>query len=156
MDKIDFKIIKILSEHARITWADLSSALNLSRPAAAERVKKLEEKGVIKGYTAVLSPEMLGIGVTAFIFIVISDYKKKKDFLNLVNEINEIQECHHIAGQEDFLLKVRCKCIADLDKLICEKLKSQDIVAKTHTNIVLSTDKETSILPVEFIEETCK
>jgi Lrp/AsnC family leucine-responsive transcriptional regulator len=142
MDDIDLKIIKELTANGRITWSELAGNLSLSAPAIADRVKKLEEKGIIRGYTAIIDPEAVGLSIMAFIFVTINDYKKKEDFINLINGLDEVQECHHIAGNEDFLLKVRCRCISNLDKLICEKLKGLDIVARTMTNVVLSTDKE--------------
>jgi Lrp/AsnC family leucine-responsive transcriptional regulator len=149
MDDLDKKILNILAEHGRVTWSELANSLGLSSPAAAERVKKLEEKGIIKGYTTVMDADTLGIEITAFIFVTISDYKKKEEFIALIDELPEIQECHHIAGEEDFLLKVRCRSIKYLDSLICEKLKGQEMVARTKTNVVLSTDKDSRRLPLD-------
>lgn len=152
MDAIDSKIISLLSDQGRLTWADLASNLGLSRPAVAERVKKLEERGVIKGYTALIDAKSVGVDITAFVFIILKHYKQKHEFLCVIDELEEVQECHHVAGDEDFILKVRCKCISDLDRLICEKIKLIDMVDKTKTTIVLNTDKETIKLPLNGIE----
>lgn len=148
MDEIDVKLIRLLSENARQTWADLATELGLSRPAIAERVKKLEEKGIINGYTVKVNPKAFGIHLTAFIFVILNNYSKKEEFFEIVNDIHEVMEAHHIAGNDDFILKVRCKSIEDLDDLICNKFKQLDIVDKTRTNVVLSTDKDISMLPL--------
>ena len=117
--------------------------LGISSPATSERIKKLEEKGIIEGYSAIVNPESIGINITAFIFVILQSNDKKESFINLVSQLPEIQECHHIIGNDDYLLKVRCPNISDLEKLISEKLKGQNIILKTNTIIALSTLKET-------------
>lgn len=153
MDETDLKIIQLLSEQGRITWAELASLLDLSRPATAERVKKLEDKGIIKGYTINIDSVSIGIDVLAFIFVTVTSSKKHDDFLKLINTLEEVQECHHISGEEDFILKVRCCTIKDLDYLIRKKLKSNEAVHKTRTNIILCSEKETSKLPLSFVKK---
>ncbi|MBL8176232.1 MAG: Lrp/AsnC family transcriptional regulator [Bryobacterales bacterium] len=141
MDSIDQEAIRILSERGRATWAELGERLKLSPPAAAERVRKLEERGVIKGYTAVLDPETLGLSLAAFIAVTLSDHAQRQRFLEAIAEIPEIEECHHVAGDYDFLLKVRCAGTRDLDRLLTEQLKGIAGAGRTHTTIVLSTQK---------------
>lgn len=148
MDTNDLKIIQQLMEHARSTWAELGALIGLSGPAAADRVRKLEENGIIKGYSAVIEPEAIGCSLAAFIAIVLEQPEKRKQFLNLVNSLPEIQECHHMAGAEDFILKVRCANTRDLERLISDELKSIAGV-RTRTTIILSTVKETTILPIK-------
>ncbi|MBU2700191.1 Lrp/AsnC family leucine-responsive transcriptional regulator [Sporomusaceae bacterium BoRhaA] len=149
MDSNDFKVIKQLMEQARTTWAELGTLLGLSAPAAAERVRKLEELGVIKGYSALINPEEIGCGLAALISVTLERPEQKKEFLTRVNNLPEILECHHIAGAEDYILKVRCSGTRDLERLISEKIKSLSGI-KTRTTVILSTVKETPILPIKF------
>ena len=152
MDSVDSKVLPLLMKNARITWAELGQSLGLSAPAAAERVHKLEEHGVIKGYTALVDPEALGYALTAFVLVTLSDQRKRGAFHTGVKRLEQIVECHHIAGDGDFLLKVRCKGTRDLDRLLVEELKGRMGIAHTRTTIVLGTVKETPNVPVDLQE----
>jgi Lrp/AsnC family leucine-responsive transcriptional regulator len=153
VDSLDLKVIRQLMERARITWAELGALLGLSAPGAADRVHKLEEKGIIKGYCALIDPEAVGYGLAAFIAIFLEKPEHRKNFLEIVRQKPEIQECHHIAGEEDYLLKVRCRSTRDLERLVSEELKSIPGIVKTRTTIILSTVKETPVLPIGMGEE---
>lgn len=148
MDEIDFKLIARMMSQGRITWAELGSLLGLSAPAAADRTRKLEEKGVIKGYSALVDPGAVGCGLTAFISVTLDRPDHRPGFLKLVGEMAEIQECHHITGEEDYLLKVRCSGINALERIISSHLKEIPGIARTRTSIALSTVKETSAVPL--------
>jgi Lrp/AsnC family leucine-responsive transcriptional regulator len=150
IDCFDLKIIKQLMERARTTWSELGAILGLSAPGAADRVRKLEERGIIKGYCALIDPEAIGYGLAAFIAVFLEKPEHRKGFLEVVLHKSEIQECHHIAGDEDYILKVRCRGTRDLERLVSEELKSIPGVSKTRTTIILSTVKETPILPVKL------
>ncbi len=149
MDTNDLKVIKRLMEQARATWAELGTMLGLSAPAAADRVRKLEETGVIKGYSALIDPDAIGCGLAAFIAVTLERPEQKHDFLNMVNNLPEILECHHVAGAEDYALKIRCSGTRDLERLISEKIKSLP-GTKTRTTVILSTVKETPVLPLKI------
>jgi Lrp/AsnC family leucine-responsive transcriptional regulator len=149
LDANDLKIIRRLMEHARTSWAELGALLGLSGPAAAERVRKLEEQGIIKGYSAQINPEYAGCGLAAFISVTMEKPEYRTDFLTLVAESSEIMECHHVAGAEDYIIKVRCAETRDLERLISQEIKGIPGV-KTHTTIILSTVKETSVLPIKI------
>jgi Lrp/AsnC family leucine-responsive transcriptional regulator len=142
------KVLKQLMQQARTTWAELGMLLGLSAPAAADRVRKLEEAGVIKGYTALINPDQIGCGLAALISVTLERSEHKVQFLEMVNTLPEILECHHVAGAQDYSLKVRCSGTRDLERLISEEIKSLQGV-KTKTTIILSTVKETSILPIK-------
>lgn len=150
LDEIDFKVIASLMEQGRMTWSELGEILNLSAPAAADRVRRLEDRGVIKGYTAVVDPAAVRFEVLAFIYITLQHPDDRLHFLRQVRELPEVLECHHVAGEEDYLLKVRCARIKDLEHLVSEVIKGVAGVARTKTTIVLSTAKETSLLPLRF------
>lgn len=137
----------------RTTWSDLGQALGLSAPAAAERARKLEEQGVIKGYTALVNAEALGYSLTAFVFVTLADQRKRHSFHAGVKKLDQVVECHHVAGDDDFLLKVRCRGTRDLDRLLVEELKGRLGIARTRTTIVLDTAKDTTLIPVDLIRK---
>jgi Lrp/AsnC family leucine-responsive transcriptional regulator len=147
-NSIDTKALTHLMQDGRVSWADLGTALGLSAPAAAERVRKLEERGVIRGYAALPDPDAAGFPVLAFVYVTLASQAARAPFLKAVRAHPLIQECHHIAGDDDFLLKVRCRGMRDLDPLLSEDLKGRLGVARTRTTIVLGTVKETVVLPV--------
>ena len=147
MDTIDSKLMHYLMLQARSTWAELGTRLGMSAPAVAERVHKLEETKIIKGYSALIDPEAAGCHLAAFISVTMQSPEQRSAFLALVNNETEIQECHHAAGSQDYILKVRCQNTRALEHLISEKIKSLPGI-RTQTTIILSTVKETPILPL--------
>lgn len=147
LDAIDQKALGCLARNGRMSWAELGEMLGLSAPAAAERVRKLEESGVIAQFTAILDPEAAGFPVLAFVLVTLASQGNRKGFLEAVRRNARILECHHIAGEDDYLIKVRCRSLAELDRLLSDDLKSKMGVARTRTTIVLGTAKETSHLP---------
>lgn len=147
MDSNDLKVIVRLMEQARTTWAELGNLLGLSAPAAAERVRKLEELGIIKGYSAIVDPEAVGCGLAALISVTLERPENRTLFLQKVHKLPEVQECHHVAGDMDYIIKVRCSNTRHLESLISEKLKACEGV-KTRTTVILSTVKETPVLPL--------
>ncbi|MDZ7638833.1 MAG: Lrp/AsnC family transcriptional regulator [Bryobacterales bacterium] len=144
MDDVDSKALTLLCQNGRMSWADLAQHLNLSPPAVAERVRKLEERGIIREYTALLDSASFGFGLQAFVAITLGKAKHRKSFLRSVQKMPEILECHHIAGEADFLLKVLVRDTAHLDSLIAEGLREISGVQRTNTTVVLSTAKETT------------
>lgn len=151
MDAIDIAILRRLMERARTTWAELGSLLGLSAPTAADRVRKLEDAGVIRGYAALVDPDAAGCGLGAFVSVSLERADDRAAFLDLVRAQPEILECCHIAGAEDYVLKIRCADTRELERLISDRLKSVPGV-RTRTGVILSTVKETHILPVRVPE----
>ncbi len=152
MDNIDLKVIKRLMEQARTTWAELGTLLGLSAPAAADRVHKLEDAGIIKGYSALIDPDAIGCGLAALISVIIEDPNQRINLLQKVEELPEVLECHHVAGDVDYILKVRCSGTKDLERLVSKEIKSFPGI-KTRTMVILSTIKETPILPLSVVKE---
>lgn len=148
LDEIDFKVIEYLMQQGRITWSELASLLNLSAPATADRVRRLEERRVIQGYTALINPDAIGCDLIAFVAVTLGHPTQRTQFLHKVQSLPEIQECHHVTGEDDYWLKVRCRNTKDLERLIGEELKGALGFLKTRTTIVLSTVKETVELPL--------
>ncbi len=149
MDTIDKKALAHLMADGRESWADLGEHLGLSAPAAAERVRKLEDRGVIRQFAAIADPTLAGYPVLAFVFVTLSSQARRKAFLAAVGRNASILECHHVAGDDDYLLKVRCKTMGDLDVLLSDDLKGRMGVARTRTTVVLGSAKETTALPID-------
>jgi Lrp/AsnC family leucine-responsive transcriptional regulator len=148
MDALDRKALAHLMRHGRASWAELGQVLGLSAPAAADRVRKLEEKGIIRGYAALPNPETLGYSLVAYVFVTLGSHRKRSDFLRSIEKLQEVTECHHVAGEDDYLLKIRCRDTQDLDRLLARELKDKLAVARTRTTVVLATSKETVQIPV--------
>jgi Lrp/AsnC family transcriptional regulator, leucine-responsive regulatory protein len=149
LDALDKKAINVLMANGRATWAELGQAVGLSAPSAAERVRKLEEAKVITGYSALLDPAALGYPLTAFIFVTLANSRNRATFLRAITKMEQISECHHIAGDDDYLLKVRCRTTADLDHLLAKELKDKLGIARTRTTVVLATAKESVQIPID-------
>jgi Lrp/AsnC family leucine-responsive transcriptional regulator len=148
MDTVDHEILTALMEDGRMTWAELSERTGLSAPATAERVHRLEGRGVIRGYAALVNGQTVGAHLTALVAVTLSNPTGRKGFERLVRDTVEIQECHHTAGEDDYLLKVRCGGTADLEHLVSNVLKGVPGVARTRTTVVLSTVKESIVVPL--------
>ena len=149
IDEIDTKILEILQKEGRTKRNELADRVGLSLPAASERLKKLEEAGIIKGYYARLDHHMLGNDVTAFIIATIDSSKHFASFVEHANSTPEILECHAITGDGTHLVKIRTENTAGLEKLLA-KIQSWQGVAKTTTSVVLSTSKETTQIKFHF------
>ena len=152
MNNNDLKLIRQLMANARSTWAELGALIGLSSPATADRVRKLEDSGVITGYAALVNPEAIGCGLAALISLTIENPEYRPAIMKKIGELAEILECHHVAGNVDYVLKVRCTGTRGLERLISNELKVFPGV-KTKTTVILSTVKETPILPLSIGEE---
>ncbi|WP_409175126.1 Lrp/AsnC family transcriptional regulator [Brevibacillus fortis] len=142
MDRIDELILRLLRENARITSSDISKQVHLSVPAVSERIRKLEDTGLIKQFTVKLDREQLGLHLIAFVMVQIEKTEHIAGFRETVMRADCVLECHHIAGAYDYVLKVAVKGTADLERFISETLKQVEGVSKTNTMIVLSSMKE--------------
>lgn len=151
-DKTDLKILRILQENAKITNLQLSAEIGLSPAPTLERVKKLENAKLIRGYYAQLDPEALGIGISAIIQITltrqienaISNFKKE------INKIPEIMECYQVTGNADYVLIVMVKDIRDFETLISQKLSKMEEIGQMQTMVVLSKPKDSKVLPADY------
>ncbi|GAB4369586.1 MAG: Lrp/AsnC family transcriptional regulator [Elainellaceae cyanobacterium] len=148
LDEIDLKVIWHLMRQGRMTWSELANLLGLSSPATADRVRRLEERQVIKGYAALVEPDAIGCHLTAFLAVTLEHPRYRAEFLEKIQELPEIQECHHVTGDDDYLLKIRCHTTKELEHLISDQLKSLPGILRTRTTIALSTLKETPVLPI--------
>ena len=147
LDDVDVRLLELLQEHGRTSQHDLALAVGLSSPAVGERLRKLEERGVIRRFTAVLDPKTVGKDVTAFIAVGIAGSTYYPEFRRKVAGSPEVLECHSITGQGSHLLKIRTDSTSGLETLLAE-IQSWPGVQWTNTSIVLSTIKETAELRV--------
>ncbi|HET9986550.1 MAG TPA: Lrp/AsnC family transcriptional regulator [Longimicrobiales bacterium] len=147
LDETDLRLLELLQEHGRISQHDLAQAVGLSSPAVGERVRKLEERGVIQGYSAVLDPKKVGRDVTAFITVGIDGSKFYGAFIDAAKECPEVLECFAVTGQGSHLLKVRTENTTSLERLLAQ-IQMWPGVHWTLSSIVLSTAKETMRLPL--------
>ncbi|MBL8238517.1 MAG: Lrp/AsnC family transcriptional regulator [Bryobacterales bacterium] len=142
IDEQDRKILNALAADARASWAELAGEMGLSAPAVAERVKRLRQRGMIRGFHAVLEPAAMGLGLTAFVAVTLTHPRDRAAFLKVVRKHGEVKEAHHMAGEDDYLLKVHCRDTGHLEQFLTDVLKSVTGVQRTRTSIVLGTAKE--------------
>ncbi|GAA0700219.1 Lrp/AsnC family transcriptional regulator [Paraclostridium ghonii] len=134
MDATDFKVIELLQEDGRISMKDLGKIVGLTSPAVSERVKRLEESGVIQGYKAIVNPDKLGRVIKSFINISLPS-DNYQPFIEYAKGDNRIVECHHITGDDCLLLKVIVEDMHELEQVI-DKIKQ---VGRTKTSVIFST-----------------
>lgn len=143
MDSTDIRILKILQEEARISMKELGQRVNLTSPAVSERIKRMEENGVIEGYAAIVNPKKLNLNVEAIVHVSMKVSAHER-FKRLANEEPEIIECHHVTGDDCMTVKVVCEDTHKLESLI-DKIQN---VGDTRTAIILSSPlKRKAIMP---------
>ncbi|PZF80440.1 Lrp/AsnC family transcriptional regulator [Jiangella anatolica] len=140
MEDIDRKIVALLMRDGRMSYTDLGKSTGLSTSAVHQRVRRLEERGVIRGYSAVVDHEAVGLPLTAFISIKPIDPSEPDDSPERLSGIQEIEACYSVAGDENYILKVRVGRPADLEDLLARIRSSANV--STRTTIVLSTAYE--------------
>ena len=143
-DPIDYKLIDLLQQNARMTQLEMAAAVGLSQPAVAERMRKLEQEGIITGYSARVDGRKLGKDITAFIGVRIEHPKYNSGFGKKVLAIPDVLECHRITGPDSYLLKVVTEDTQSLDSLISDLLRHIPGVTRTLTTVVTSSIKEGS------------
>jgi Lrp/AsnC family transcriptional regulator, leucine-responsive regulatory protein len=143
LDKVDCELLNILQEKGRTKRNELAERVGLSLPAVSERMRKLEEDGIIQGYFAKVNYKRLGKDITAIVIVTIDSSKHFPNFLEHISKNDDIQECHAITGEGTHLLKVRTENTEGLEKLLA-RIQSWPGVIKTSTNLVLSSPKETT------------
>ena len=151
IDDIDRSIITVLQEDARTSNAEIARRVGMAPSAILERIRKLEERGVIKGYSVKLDPALLGHGLLAFILVRTEGGGWGKEIGEKLSEIPEIQEIHHIAGEDCFLIKARVRDTSALGTLVRDQLSIITSLRSTRTTIVLHTAKETTAIPLNTV-----
>ncbi len=152
IDVIDKEILDILQKNARESNAEIARQIGLAPSAVLERIRKLEERGVIQGYEARIDPAKVGLGLTVFVAVRTSEcYGGVEDVLAGIPEVLEV---HDVAGEDCCLIKIRTRDTDELGRLLREKIKPIPKLLGTRTTVVLQTFKETGTLPLDHLDET--
>ena len=155
LDEIDISILNHLQSNGRAQRNRIAELVGLSVPSVSERMKKLEERGLIVGYNAILSNKDFQFDIAAFIFVHVDGSEFYANFVEKTLSEPEIQECHSITGDGSHFIKVRTKNTRSFEQLL-SRIQSWQGVNKTRSNLVLSTFKETRALPIEQATEIIK
>lgn len=151
MDGLDEAILEILQIDGRISNVDLANRVNLSPPAVHARLKRLEERGYIRQYVALLDRELIGFDMLCFINVTLQLHQLEhvKNFKRMILEMPQVLECHHLTGEFDYLLKVVVSSRKDLEQFVVNQLTPIPGLARIHTSLVLTEIKSTTALPLD-------
>ena len=144
----DLRILELLQRDGRASYADIGAAAGMSAPSAHERVKRLESRGIVRGYAALVDPPAVGFGVLAFCRIRQAPGTPTTDLTADFASVPEVEDCHHVAGEADYLLKVRATDTHDLERVM-QRIQAIPHVYTSETEIVFSTAFERRPLPLE-------
>ena len=153
LDEIDLQILQLLQANARETQVEMAKAVGLAPSAVQERIRKLEARGVLKGYTTHIDPKALDLGLLAFVAVRSDEAGAENRIAQLLSEHPEVLEVHHVAGDDCYLIKVRARDAEHLGQMLRTGFGRIPGVRSTRTTIVLETVKETSRLPIPKREE---
>ena len=150
MDRIDFKILAELQADARLSIVELSRRVGLTKTPCAERLRRLEKSGVVRGYHADLDPDAIGAGHIVVVQVLLTSTTEQdlRRFNEAVRRIPEIESCHMIAGDFDYLLKVRTRDIGEYRRVMGEQISGLPCVKQTHTYVVMENVKDSALVPV--------
>jgi Lrp/AsnC family leucine-responsive transcriptional regulator len=149
IDEVDLRILHLLQENARVPQVEIARDVGLAPSAVLERIRKLEARGAIRGYTAIVDPHALDLGMLAFIAVRSADFRGEGRVAEALAAIPEVLEVHHVAGEDCFFLKIRARDAERLGRLLRTRLAAITAVTSTRTTIVLETTKETPRLPFQ-------
>ncbi len=150
LDRIDREILRLLRTDGRMSVAAIAKAVRLSGPAVHERIRKLEQQGVVQGYTAVLSPEVLDRPHVAFVLVTLkegNEFVADDPIVERICSEPDVLEFHRVAGEDCYLIKIRTATNKDLEQIL-RRIRSMRGVARTRTTIVLSTELERPTIAV--------
>ncbi len=149
IDATDREILTILQQNARVSNAEIARQIHMAPSAVLERIRKLESRGVIMGYEVRIDPEALGLNLLAYIFVRTRDIGGELSTGEMLAQIDEVQEVHHLAGEDCFLVKARVRDARSLGRLLRERFAASANLTSTRTTIVLETLHETTRLPLD-------
>lgn len=148
IDQTSLAILETLQSDARISNAEIGRRVGLAPSAVFERIKKLEERGAVRGYNANIDPAAVDLGLLAFVLVRSEERGGAPRTEAALVALPEVQEVHHVAGEDCFMLKVRARDTAALNDLLANRIGTLESVQSTKTTIVLRTAKETSTIPI--------
>lgn len=153
MDSIDRNILVALQHDGAAGLAELAKVAGLSVSATAERVKRLEERGTIRGWRADLDPAAVGCPLLAFVFVALRAGAAEQKFREALLPLEPVLECHAVSGGWNYLVKLRVADLAALETFVTVQIRRRAGVERTETVLALATAKETAMLPVAAPEE---
>lgn len=148
LDEIDLKILNHLQKEGRAQRNQLAEIVHLSVPSVSERMRKLEEKELIQGYRAILDSKLFKFDITAFVFVEVDGSDNYRKFIDRIKDEPEVLECHSITGDGSHVLKIRTENTDSFENLL-SRIQSWNGVTKSRSNVVLSSFKETTELPID-------
>lgn len=156
IDETDATILELLQENARISQADVARVVGLAPSAVLERIRKLEARGIVRGYAALLEPRAVDQSMLAFIAVRSAEAPGDERVARELAQCPEVLEVHHVAGEDCYLLKVRARDAEHVGQLLRHRFGRIPGVVSTRTTIVLETVKETPRLPLRAATETVR
>lgn len=150
LDEVDLQLLQLLQDDGRITNAELAKRVGLSPPSVLQRVRSLEQAGLINFYTAILNPEKLGLKVMAFAMVSLSLHQDMAidRFRRAIQDVAEVQECYHVSGEYDFLLKILVADMSAYESVIREKISRIRGIRQINSSFVFGVTKHTTAIPL--------
>lgn len=152
MDSIDLRLVEALRRNGRESYAELGRLVGLSGPGVQDRVRRLEERGIITGYTATVAPASVGLAVSALVGVYLSDSADQEAVARRLEPVAEIEDCWFVAGDESFIALVRCADVDALEKTL-GRIRGIKGVSRSRTTVVLSTRWENRSAPLADLDE---
>ena len=148
IDEIDLRILDMLQRNGKLSQAKIAGAVGLTTPSVNERIKKMERHGMIKGFVALLDHEKMGFPLTAYVDVALEHPRFEKAFIDELEKLLGVQECHYIAGEYAYRLKVKAADPANLADFLQRRLLAIKGVSRVRTQVSLSSKKESTLLPL--------
>jgi len=148
MDEIDRRILDLLQRDGKISQARIAEAVGLTTPSVNERIKKLETKGFIRRFTALLDPRLIGMPLIAYVDVGLEHPRFERGFLDEIEALLDVQECCALSGEFGYRLKVRARDVEHLERVLREKIQTLRGVARTRVDLSLSVKKDSTLLPL--------
>jgi Lrp/AsnC family leucine-responsive transcriptional regulator len=146
MDDIDRRILDILQRDGKVSQARIAETVGLTTPSVNERIKKLETKGFIRRFTALLDPRLVGMPLVAHVDVMLEHPRFERAFLDEIENLLEVQECYAISGEYGYRLKLRARDVEQFETLLREKIQTLRGVARTRVDLSLSVKKDSTLL----------
>jgi Lrp/AsnC family leucine-responsive transcriptional regulator len=148
IDEIDLRILDMLQRNGKLSQAKIAGAVGLTTPSVNERIKKMERHGMIKGFVALLDHEKMGFPLTAYVDVALEHPRFEKSFIDDLEKLLGVQECHYIAGEYAYRLKVKAADPSSLADFLQRRLLAIKGVSRVRTQVSLSSKKESTLLPL--------
>jgi Lrp/AsnC family leucine-responsive transcriptional regulator len=148
IDDIDLRILDMLQRNGKLSQAKIAGAVGLTTPSVNERIKKMERHGMIRGFVALLDHEKMGLPLTAYVDVALEHPRFEKGFVDELEKLLSVQECHYLAGEYAYRLKVKASNPASLADFLQRRLLPIKGVARTRAELSLSSKKESTLLPL--------